>query len=106
MIRTNPANKFNNFQMNIGQKIWNEKDYAGLESRSHHRLDLDIFHEVCESLTDNPRLDASQIEVQVTDGRVLLRGLVSGRMDKREAERCIEFLPGVKDVMNELHFNS
>ena len=86
----------------FGERVWNERDYAGFGPRSYHRSDSDIFHEVCEALTDNPRLDATGIEVEVENGCVHLRGKVSVRADKREAERCVEFLPGVRDVMNEL----
>jgi hypothetical protein len=89
----------------FGERVWNAKDYVGFGPRDFQKSDQDIFHEVCEALTDNPKLDASEIEVDIEDGCVRLRGQVSDRMDKREAERCVEYLPGVKDVMNELHFD-
>lgn len=88
----------------FGERVWNEKDYAGFGPRSYQKSDQDVFHEVCEALTDNPRLDASGIEVEVENGCVHLRGKVLSRLDKREAERSVEFLPGVRDVMNELRF--
>lgn len=68
--------------------------------------DRDIFHQVCESLTLHPRLNSSQIEVSIHEGRVHLKGQVPGRIDKREAERCIETIPGVKIVTNELEIDS
>lgn len=89
----------------FGERVWNEKDYAGFGPRSYRRSDSDVFHEVCEALTDNPRLDASQIEVTIDSGCVHLKGKVQSRRDKREAERCVEYLPGVRDVMNELRFD-
>lgn len=49
-----------------------------------------------------PDVDASEIEVSVKDGCVILEGLVKNRDQKRAAERCIEFLPGVEDVFNKL----
>lgn len=88
----------------FGEKVWNEKDYVGHGPRSYQKSDQDIFHEVCEALTDNPRLDASGIEVETENGCVYLKGKVASRSDKREAERSVEFLNGVRDVMNELRF--
>jgi len=76
--------------------------YAGRGPRNYQRSDERIREEVNERLTDDPRVDASDIEVEVRNGEVTLRGRVEERRDKRTAEEVIENLPGVKDVKNEL----
>jgi len=76
--------------------------HAGRGPRNYQRSDERIREEVNERLTDDPRIDASDIEVDVRGGEVILRGRVEERRDKRTAEEVIENLPGVKDVKNEI----
>jgi hypothetical protein len=57
---------------------------------------------VNETLEQHPDIDASEIEVTITRGEVVLRGTVDDRRAKRLAEDVIENLPGVKDVRNEI----
>lgn len=83
-----------------------ENDHRGRGPKGYKRLDENIFEEVCESLAADRNVDASDIEVEVTDGCVFLRGTVSDRNTKRLAENIIEFIPGVKDVQNLLTFRS
>lgn len=85
----------------FGEKFWNERDYAGSPADSSVS-DQMIFEAVCDSLTDNPFVDATGIEVAVSQGVVYLRGYIANRNQKREAQEAIEFLEGVRDVMNEL----
>ena len=76
--------------------------FAGRGPRNYQRSDERIREEVNERLTDDHRVDASDIEVEVRNGEVILRGRVDERRDKRMAEEVVENLPGVKDVRNEL----
>ena len=76
--------------------------FAGRGPRNYQRSDERIREEVNERLTDDPRVDASDIDVEVRNGEVFLRGRVDERRDKRAAEEIVENLPGVKDVRNEL----
>jgi len=76
--------------------------HAGRGPRNYQRSDERIREEVNERLTDDPRIDASDIDVEVRSGEVILRGRVEERRDKRTAEEIIENLPGVKDVKNEI----
>lgn len=59
-----------------------------------------IYEEVCEALLNNSRVDATDIEIKVEDGRVTLTGTVDDREMKREVELSLEHIPGVKDVFN------
>jgi len=86
-----------------GSADWSRPgSFAGRGPRNYQRSDERIREEVNERLTDDPRIDASDIEVEVRNGEVILRGRVDERRDKRTAEEVIELLPGVKDVRNEL----
>lgn len=81
-------------------------DFSGIGPKGYKRSKELIRQDVCEALYRNPFLDASGIEVEVgDDGVVHLEGIVDSRNAKREAESCIENLPGVEDVRNDLKFN-
>ena len=66
------------------------------------RSDERIKEEVCDCLSDDDRLDASNIEVTVKDCEVQLTGTVNSREDKRWAETLAERISGVKEVQNNL----
>jgi osmotically-inducible protein OsmY len=80
----------------------NRADFSGRGPKNWRRSDDRIREDICETLERNPRVDASEIEVDVKDGIVTLRGAVDNRRTKRYAEECIETCSGVKDVRNEL----
>jgi osmotically-inducible protein OsmY len=76
--------------------------HAGRGPRGYRRSDERIREDVNYRLTDDPDLDASDIEVSVNDGVVTLRGSVDSRWDKRRAEDIAESVSGVVDVDNKL----
>lgn len=76
--------------------------FSGRGPRGYRRSDERIKEDVCQCLTDDEHIDASNIEVTVNDREVMLTGSVSSRMQKRHAEDIIERLPGVRDVINSL----
>lgn len=80
--------------------------HRGRGPRGYRRSDDRIKEDVCQCLTDDPHIDASNIEVTVNDSEVLLSGSVTSRMQKRHAEDLIEGLPGVRDVINGLRVAS
>jgi osmotically-inducible protein OsmY len=57
---------------------------------------------VCERLTEDPYVDAFDIEVRVQGGEVTLSGNVRSRAEKWDAEDVAASVAGVKDVINEL----
>lgn len=75
---------------------------AGKGPKGYRRSDERIREDVCDSLTDDPDLDASAIEVKVKDGEVTLNGSVDSRNAKRLAEHLIDQVSGVRDVHNGL----
>jgi len=57
---------------------------------------------VNDRLTDDPLLDASEIEVTVQNREVTLAGSVRDRNERRRAEDLAEAVPGVTHVQNNL----
>jgi hypothetical protein len=76
--------------------------YAGRGPKNYQRSDDRIREEICDCMTDDPRLDASEIVVQVASGEVTISGTVTSRDQKRRAEDVAERVSGVKDVTNQL----
>lgn len=76
--------------------------FAGRGPRNYQRSDDRVREDVNERLTADPRVDASDIDVRVQSGEVILSGTVDDRRTRRLAEEIIEDLPGVRDVRNEL----
>jgi len=79
-----------------------EGGFRGRGPRDYRRSDDRLREEVCERLTDDHYVDASNIEVEVRDGEVTLTGSVESRDQKRRAENVADRLSGVKDVHNRL----
>lgn len=77
-------------------------DRRGLGPRTYRRSDERIRADVCEALTDDPDVDAREIEVKVADEVVTLAGCVPSRAEKRRAEDVALRCRGVHDVLNAL----
>jgi hypothetical protein len=79
-----------------------QEQHRGKGPKGYTRSDDRIREDVCDCLTDDPMLDAGEIEVQVKNGEVTLSGTVTDRLAKRHAEDMIERVSGVKDVQNNI----
>jgi osmotically-inducible protein OsmY len=77
--------------------------YSGRGPRDYQRSDERIREDANDALTRDPEIDASDIQVSVSNGEITLKGEVEDRRAKRRAEDCVEQLAGVRDVHNELH---
>lgn len=77
-------------------------DHRGRGPKNYRRPDARICEDVNQRLSDDPWLDASEIEVAVSNGEVTLSGTVSRREDKRRAEDLAEQVSGVGHVQNNL----
>ncbi len=82
-----------------------ETNHSGRGPKGYKRMDENIYEDVCEVLSASRDIDASNIEVEVKDGCVYLRGSVDDRQTKRLAEEAIEYISGVQDVQNLLTFS-
>jgi BON domain len=76
--------------------------YVGLGPKGYKRSDDRIREEICDRMTEDPMLDASEIEVDVIEGEVTLSGSVMSRDQKRRAADVAERISGVRDVTNQL----
>ena len=79
-----------------------EAVHRGRGPRGYTRSDERIREDVSDRLTDNPVVDASDIDVTVQSGEVTLNGHVDSRYSKRLAEDVAEDVSGVKHVQNNL----
>ena len=96
-----------------GQGNWNEmrnwRDMGGTQGhfsgrgpRNYKRSDQRIEEDINEQLTQHSMIDATDIEVNVHNGEVTLRGQVDHRDAKRLAEDIAESVFGVKQVNNQV----
>ncbi len=76
--------------------------HRGRGPKGYTRSAERIREDVSDRLTDDPHLDASDIDVRVSGGEVTLDGHVGSRADKRHAEDIAETVSGVKHVQNNL----
>jgi len=78
------------------------KNFFGFGPKNYKRSDARIQEDVSEALYRDPSVDASEIEVDVKEAVVYLKGTVGDRRTKRMAEDCAEKVYGVKDVRNDI----
>jgi hypothetical protein len=76
--------------------------FAGRGPKGYTRTDDRIREDVCDRLSMDDDVDASEIEVRVENGEVTLVGAVQTRSMKHQAEDVAEAVPGVTDVHNQL----
>ena len=77
----------------------------GKGPKGYQRSDARVYEDICEALLNDPVIDATDIEIEVHDGIVTLRGAIDGRAMKKEVETCTEHIPGVKDVFNMINLH-
>jgi len=85
-----------------GQRRYDEGPHRGRGPKGYTRSGERIREDVSDRLTDDPRLDASDIEVAVDGTEVTLNGTVDSRTAKRRAEDHADDITGVTHVQNNL----
>lgn len=83
-----------------------EGSHRGRGPKNYTRSDERIKEDVSDRLEDHSYLDASDIEIEVNSGDIVLTGTVDSRYAKRLAEDLAERCSGVKNVENRLRVNS
>lgn len=78
------------------------ENHSGKGPKGYKRSPERIKDEACELLARDWELDASEIEVEVEDNCIILKGEVNTRSDKRLAEFLVENIAGVVDVYNQI----
>ena len=79
-----------------------EQDYRGRGPKGYRRSDDRIREDVNDRLSDDPYIDASDVDVTVSNGEVTLGGTVDSRHARRRAEDIAESISGVSHVQNNL----
>ncbi|MGQ4659941.1 BON domain-containing protein [Lysobacter sp. F6437] len=83
-----------------------QRSYAGVGPRNYSRSDERITEDLCERLTHDPDIDASDIEVRVASGTATLEGTVGQRWMKHRAEDLADGCSGVRNVENRIQVQS
>ncbi|HEX9160933.1 MAG TPA: BON domain-containing protein [Thermoanaerobaculia bacterium] len=91
----------------VGQSSGNDwgtqrQSFRGRGPKNYQRSDERIREDVCELLSLDDFVDATEIEVNVSSATVTLTGTVQDRREKRRAEDIVESVTGVKDVQNQI----
>jgi hypothetical protein len=74
--------------------------FAGRGPKDYKRTDERIREDVCDRLSQDDEVDASDISVRVGDGEVTLEGSTETRRQKHRAEEIAADVSGVNDVHN------
>lgn len=77
-------------------------EHHGRGPKDYRRSDDRIREDINDRLTDDGWLDATHIDVSVSEREVTLSGTVNDRAAKRRAEDIAERVSGVSDVQNNL----
>ncbi len=77
-------------------------DYRGIGPRGYVRSPERIYQDICDRLTENPFIDASDITVSVTGSEVRLAGSVDSPIVARQVEVIARQVSGVSWVHNDL----
>lgn len=78
------------------------RTHQGRGPLDYRRTDERVYADVCEALTHDGEVDATDIDVQVSEGEVTLSGTVSSREQKRRAAFIADRIAGVRDVHNQV----
>jgi hypothetical protein len=78
------------------EKDMQHNDNQGAEDIHLHKTILTLLHE-------DPKTDASKMQVEVTNGEVILKGRTDTEEEKEHAASIAASVPGVMQVENHLH---
>ncbi|MBF9233375.1 CBS domain-containing protein [Microvirga alba] len=97
-----PGNTLFESEAATGRREVRPGPHRGKGPRGYQRSDERIREDVSERLTEDPRIDASEIEVVVQNREVTLIGFVRIRAEKHLAEDLSATVSGVTHVQNNL----
>jgi hypothetical protein len=81
---------------------WERGPNAGRGPAGYRRSDERILDDAHDRLERDGWVDATDIELSITDGEVALRGTVETRDMRRRAEEIVDAISGVRHVTNDL----
>lgn len=80
----------------------NEGKHSGKGPKNYKRSEEKIKEDVNERLSEDPYVDASEIEVEVNGTEVTLTGTVDSKQARRRAEDLADRVSGVTHVQNNI----
>ena len=83
-----------------------DRMHKGRGPKNYTRSDERIKEDINDKLSDDWFIDASEVDVAVSNGEVTLTGTVDDRATKRRAEDIAETVSGVKHVENRLRVST
>ncbi|MDB6060812.1 MAG: hypothetical protein JWM78_915 [Verrucomicrobiaceae bacterium] len=86
------------YSLNEGQQ-----SYRGRAPKGYERSDERVREDICEQLSRDHHIDASEIIVTVKAGVATLEGTTADRRQKHRAEDIADACSGVKDVQNRIN---
>ncbi|MDD4974523.1 MAG: BON domain-containing protein [Bacteriovorax sp.] len=101
-IAENRVGEYPRFPDGLYRRTRTRKNFYGIGPKGYKRSDERIEEDVCELLTKDKNIDASEIVVEVKDGLVKLSGNVEDREDRVEAEMLVHSILGVEDIQNDI----
>jgi len=88
------------------QSQQSQLSHRGRGPKGYERSDERLKELICERLTDDPAIDASEVTIEITNKVVKLTGSVDERRIKYLIEDVIEQTGGVRDIDNQLRVQS
>lgn len=88
--------------MGYGESRFRGTDYSGVGPKNYTRSDERLTEDLCERLTQDPDIDASELDVKVVQGTATLQGSVPQRWMKHRAEDLADGCSGVRNVDNRI----
>ena len=85
-----------------GRGQQDSRGFRGRGPKGYSRSDERVKEDICERLSQDPRIDASEISVECRGGVVMLEGTVEDRATKHRVEDLVDACSGVKDIQNHL----
>src|ERR1700716_3788136 len=79
--------------------------HRGRGPRGYVRSPARIYEDLCDRLSDNPFIDASDIEVTISGAEAILSGTVPDTIALRQAQAIAEEVAGVSHVHNRLRLS-
>ncbi len=76
--------------------------HKGKGPKGYRRSDERIREDISDRLSDDPYVDASDIDIEVKGAEVILSGTVDSRDAKRRAEDLVESISGITHVENRI----
>lgn len=104
-IEDDPYGEYPRYGKNLDRTARSQRNFSGIGPKGYKRSDERIEEDVCEALSRDQYIDASEIVVAVKDGLVMLSGSVENREDRFEAEILVENILGVEDIENNIRVN-